>query len=340
MKATLADIASRTGLSVSTVSRVIKKDSRISPETIKLVSDVAEKLNYRTPTQKRMAKQKEMAKRNRNRQFNIFLLFPYPFAEYKYTLLDLLILETLENCVQKMGWAMQVTRLTEDGRIPDYLLRQKIDAVVMKSYQMPAPETCPLLYQIPLSCVFGFVEPKKAQVWSASDNTRCVNIVWEEMIENRGCREIIIPVFKGHENEELWEKLALLKYKCDENAVRLSKLIIYEKKDNLPLLEKAIGHYPEKSAVFFPRIFQDEFGLCQELLRSSLQPGGDFEMITALYDCNTTLNPAVCWIDLKGREIVRSAFNHLVNIVQSESFAPARILIQPELVDLQAGSKE
>lgn len=336
MAAKLSDIAKATGLAISTVSRAIKNDRQISPETITIVNKASQKLGYKSPLQKRVAHLKTLAVQKKNSTPVICLLFPYAFKDYSYTRLDTLIIDSLESRAQELGVALHITRLTADGKLPEWIAAQKIDAFIMKSYTVPPKTSCPLLYEIPLASIFGFAPFEIPGLRVTSDSSKCVELLWDIAVGKCGCNEIIVPLIL-HENQsvnlETEEKLALLKYRSGKNNVRLTEIDIRNEEENhLELLKNAIHKHPGKSAVFFPRFNEVEIETCEGLTASNgIKLGKDCEIISAVYDYSSKFNGGVNWIDLRGREIVRTAMDQLVNSIRNGTPFLSRIQIQPVL---------
>lgn len=332
----LSDIARMTGLSISTVSKAMKNDNEISPETITIVNKASQKLGYKSPLQKRVAHLKTLAVQKKNSTPVVCLLFPFPFKEYSYTKLDMLIIDSLESRAHELGVTLQLTRLTADGKLPEWIAAQKIDAFIMKSYTMPSKTSCPLLYEIPLASIFGFVPFEIPGLRVTSDSSKCVELLWDIAVGKCGCNEIIVPLilYKNKSvNLETEEKLALLKYRCGKNNVRLTEIEIRNEDENpVALLKNAIHKHPGKSAVFFPRFDEGEIEVCESLAAGNgIALEKDFEIISAVYDYSTKLNGGVHWIDLRGREIVRTAMDQLVNSIRNGTPPLSRIQIQPIL---------
>ena len=332
----LSDIAKMTGLSISTVSKAMKNDNEISPETIMVVKKASQKLGYKSPLQKRTEHLKTIATLKKNSTPVICLLFPYAIKNYSYTRLDTLIIDSMENRAQELGVALHITRLTADGKLPEWIVAQKIDAFIMKSYTMPPKTNCPMLYEIPLASIFGFAPFEIPGLRVTSDSSKCVDLVWDIAVGKCGCNEIIVPIFLTNLpaiNLETEEKLALLKYRCGKNNVRLTEIDIRnEGEDHVDLLKNAIHKHPGKSAVFFPRFDEVEIETCEGLTASKgIKPGEDSEIISAVYDYSSKFNGRVNWIDLRGREIAGTAMDQVVNSIRNGTPLLSRIQIQPVL---------
>ncbi len=332
---TLEDIAKITGLAASTVSRALRGDVKIAPDTVEAVQRAALKIGYRTPAQKRLDQERQqVAARPKKDEPTVCLLLPYPFQEYNYTQLDLLMIDTAEHLLQEIDGVLYTTRLTADGKLPGWLVERGVDAVVMKSYAMPSVEDCPLLYNVPLVSVFGFTPPKSPASWVTSDAHRGIQDVWKRVVVPKQCTEAIL-VGSIWENQEMHEKAAFLKGFCErENREYSEHRFDHDASlDAVSGLAAVVRGKKNKPLIYAARTSEADIKRALQLPEFGIRPGIDAEIVVELYDCHPELNPDYHWLDLRGRDLVRSAVNYALH---PGSRTQSRIQLPPRLIAADA----
>ncbi len=327
---TLDDIAKITGLAASTVSRALRGDVKIAPDTVEAVQHAALKIGYRTPARKRLDQERQQVAARPKDAPTVCLLLPYPFQEYNYTQLDLLMIDTAEHLLQELDGVLYVTRLTMDGKLPGWLVERGVDAVVMKSYHMPSVEDCPLLYNVPVVSVFGFYPPKSPASWVTSDAHRGLQDVWDEVVGPKECSEVILA---GNHwtNREMQEKAAFLKGFCERENRAYSEYC-FEQDDQLKAvsaLADSVRKMNGKPLIYVARTSGMDIECALELTEHGIRPGIDAEVVVEAYDCQPEQNPDYHWLDLRGRDLVRSAVHYALhpgNRTQSRIQLPPRLI--------------
>ena len=330
---TLDDIAEITGLAASTVSRALRGDAKISPTTVESVRRAATRIGYQSPSQKRLeAERRQVAARNSAKWPTVCLLLPYPFKEYSYTRLDLMMIDTAEHLLREMGGALHTTRLTADGELPGWLIERGVDAVVMKSYRMPPVEECPLLYNVPVVSVFGFYPPNTnaSASWVTSDAHCGIQDVWEEVVVPRQCTEVIL-VGSIWENQEMQEKAAFLKGFCERESRGYSeyRFVQGDSVESASGLAEVVRGKAGKPLVYVARTWETDIERALQLPELGVRPGKDAEIVVEAYDCDPARNPDYHWLDLRGRDLVRSAVNYALH---PGNRTQSRIQLPPSLI--------
>lgn len=328
---TLDDIAKITGLATSTVSRALRGDVKIAPDTVEAVQRAATEVGYRSPARKRLDQERQqVAARPKKNEPTVCLLLPYPFQEYNYTQLDLLMIDTAEQCMHEVDGVLYITRLTMDGKLPGWLVERGVDAVVMKSYAMPSVEDCPLLYNVPVVSVFGFTPPSASASWVTSDAHRGIQEAWEEVVGPKQCQEVML-VGSIWDNQEMQEKAAFFKGFCERENREYSEYRFGHDAppDAVSGLAAVVRGKKNKPLIYAARTSEADIKRALQLPEFGIRPGIDAEVVVEVYDCRPERNPHYHWLDLRGRDLVRAAVNYALH---PGSGTQSRIQLPPRLI--------
>lgn len=302
----------------------------MAEETIRLVRKVADEMGYRRPVQKRLDSEREEQAGRPDRTPSLCLLLPYPFREYSYTKLDLMMMDAAEHCMHEAGGMLYTTRLTEDGKLPGWLVERGVDAVVMKSYPMPSARDCPLLYTVPVVSLFGFNQPAASSSWVTADTQRGVQEVWDQVMVPEECVEVIlVGTITG--NHEFREKSTFLNAFCERENLKFSEcsLSAEDGSANLSKLVNRLDSAKRKPLVYVARTSEMDVTCALKLTEVGVRPGSDAEIVVESYDCDPSRNPDFHWLDLRGRDLVRAAVQYALH---PGSRTQSRIQLPPKLV--------
>lgn len=327
--ANLKDIAKIAGLDCSTVSRALKHHPKINPRTIKRVESIALDLGYLTPSQKRF--ELSNSKILSNKRLNICLLFPYNFVEYKYTSLDLLMIDVLEKKMQARNGILYATRLNINGDLPSYFKEIGLDGIIVKSAVIPPKKTCPRLYELPVVSVFGFHTPPDKMGWVTDDSKLAIEKFWREIvIQNKIC-DILFIYDKYHDHQNTKDKWMYLQIMNDIGIATLSKLdhSVLDEDRLMRDIMNFINSSKHIPILYFCRESGNELRLAENILRQNHYAHKRPEILIETYSRNTSDASYVNWLDLKGAEIIENSLDIVLNChIKSSS----KMLIAPELI--------
>lgn len=178
-KISMVDIARMSNVSIATVSRVLNKNGRYSPETEKKVLSVIEKYNYKLNLSAKSLRT--------NISQSIGILVPDVTNEFFAK-----IIRSIENYITPYNYSLFVCDSNEDEELENLhienLIAKNVDGIICISGQLH-PRPLEKKYDIPI--VYIDRRPKEAKFLVQSDHVEGGFLATEELI-HKGCKRIIM----------------------------------------------------------------------------------------------------------------------------------------------------
>lgn len=178
-KVSMVDIARISGVSIATVSRVLNKNGRYSPETEKKVLSIVEKYNYKLNLNAKSLRT--------NISQSIGILVPDVTNEFFAK-----IIRSIENYITPYNYSLFVCDSNEDEELENLhvenLIAKNVDGIICISGQLH-PRPLEKEYDIPI--VYIDRRPKEAKFLVQSDHVGGGFLATEELIQ-QGCKRIIM----------------------------------------------------------------------------------------------------------------------------------------------------
>nr|WP_319489225.1 LacI family DNA-binding transcriptional regulator [uncultured Caproiciproducens sp.] len=178
-KISMVDIAKMSNVSIATVSRILNKNGRYSPETEKKVLSIIEKYNYKLNLSAKSLRT--------NISQSIGILVPDVTNEFFAK-----IIRSIENYITPYNYSLFVCDSNEDEELENLhvenLIAKNVDGIICISGQLH-PRPLEKIYDIPI--VYIDRRPKEAKFLVQSDNVEGGFLATEELIR-KGCKRIIM----------------------------------------------------------------------------------------------------------------------------------------------------
>ena len=178
-KVSMVDIAKMADVSIATVSRVLNKNGRYSPETEKKVLGIIEKYNYKLNLSAKSLRT--------NISQSIGVLVPDVTNEFFAK-----IIRSIENYIMPYNYSLFVCDSNEDEELENLhvenLIAKNVDGIICISGQLN-PHSLDEKYGIPV--VYIDRRPKEAKFLVQSDHVQGGFLATEELIR-KGCKRIIM----------------------------------------------------------------------------------------------------------------------------------------------------
>lgn len=173
-KATIADVAKAANVSAATVSNILNRSGRQSPETIAQVHSVMLELGY-VPRKNKLRRQ-SIAQVKALKSFA--LLFPETSGLRGIdTPLTRGLISGVQRFLSEIGYDLHIVTLNEDGSLPDIIKDGEVDGVICRPGFNNLPEEIKNealagLYQLPLVWAFSF-DGNQSNDSVSMDNESC-----------------------------------------------------------------------------------------------------------------------------------------------------------------------
>ncbi|MEG2396014.1 MAG: LacI family DNA-binding transcriptional regulator [Oscillospiraceae bacterium] len=178
-KMSMINIAELSGVSIATVSRVLNKNGRYSPETEKKVIDIVKKYDYKVnPNAKGL---------RTNKTQSIGVIVPDITNEFFAK-----IIRSIENSIMPKGYTVFVCDSNENGEMEEHhissLVAKDVDGII---YISTKPDVKHIYDEYKIPVVYIDRRPQNAGTLIISDNEMGGFIATEELIK-KGCQKIVM----------------------------------------------------------------------------------------------------------------------------------------------------
>ena len=176
-KVSMVEIAKLSGVSIATVSRILNKNGRYSPETEKKVMDIINKYDYKVNLS---AKSLRTSKTQ-----SIGIIVPDITNEFFAK-----IIRSVENCLLQKGYTLFVCDSNENGEIEERhissLAAKDVDGII---YISTKPDVKKIYDEHKIPVVYIDRRPENAGTLIISDNENGGFLATQELIKS-GCKRI------------------------------------------------------------------------------------------------------------------------------------------------------
>ncbi len=292
---TIMDVARKAGVSKGAVSLALNNSPEISKATAERIQAIARELDYK-PIHRQ-------AKKNRQ---NWCFLLPYTFRSYSYTELDLMTMEILEEYAQQYNASLRISRLSENGGLPESLSAADIDVFFIKSHFQEILDQCAALKHTRNIILFGFENNVSSGIQVQSNTHSAMQMLFNAIKES-SCDEIImIDVEKNtHSSSFQQEAISYLRYLALSNGNIPCRLLSETRETAAEKLASEIRRTRGKVAAVGFRKSIYEKSVLKNLAVCGLTPGKDYECFAAEYNPSAMNIPGFYYLDLRGPELIR-----------------------------------
>ena len=291
---TIMDVAQQAGVSKGAVSLALNNSPAISPETTARIRKIARELDYQP-----------VRRRARGKRLNWCFLLPYTFRSYSYTDLDLSTIEVLEQYAQQYNASLQVSRLSEDGGLPESISTMDIDVFFIKSYCSDQLQKCSQLRNTRNIILYGFENNTDIGIQVLPNAVMGVQLLMDAALRS-GCRELLIldvekeTVSSSLQREEVYYLSLLAAWR------QVPCRLLAGQRESMPdELRAELAKGGGKTAVVGFRKSSFEQDVMKRIPCETLRLGRDYECFVTEYSPAAMQTPGFHYLDMRGPELIR-----------------------------------
>lgn len=325
-RTSIYDVAENAAVSVSTVSRVLNADSRISNHTISKVKQVMNELNY-IPAP---------ASRRRGNRLGSKKKTTYKLAFYMEGYCQHSLIEGINEFALEGGHEFHSISNSSSIYRPEDLLDRTFDGIIF--FRCPERFMASRIpYHIPSLRVLGPHRVDLSDFDHVSYNSEQLVALAADYLAGKGFKEFGAYYSKGHFAAEHRVNLFRIQAQMKNASVT-----------DLGFMDDALGYSPvpteaikqlvkSKKAPYGIFVYNDRLAAClhMQLLSLGLHAGEDFFMVSCDND-KEALRPLLkrpATIDLKFKEIGARAAEQLIWRIKNPKASTQSIFIKPNLVE-------
>jgi LacI family transcriptional regulator len=320
------DVAENAEVSVSTVSRVLNSDSRISRNTASKVKQVMSDLNY-TPA--------PAAKRRGNRMNNKKKI-SYKLAFYTESYCHHKLIEGINEFALENGHEFHSISNSSAIYRPEDMLNKPFDGIMFFRFTRRLLDS-QIPYKTPSVRVFGPHRPELSNFDHVSYNAEQITIIAADYLESKGFKEFGVYYANGYYAAD--HRVNLFKMHSQMKNARVTDLGFKNEADGYsPIPTEAVRKLvKEKKAPYGIFAYNDRLAVClhMQLVSLGLKAGKDFMLISCDND-SEALRPLLkrpATIDLKFKEIGARAAEQLIWRIEHQDAPVQSIFINPNLIE-------
>ncbi|MEM1108085.1 MAG: LacI family DNA-binding transcriptional regulator [Planctomycetota bacterium] len=322
-------VAQIAGVSPSTVSRVINRDSRISEETVKRVRRAIEEVNYK-PRPITDGRRRRRSRANRKtRTIEVCL---GPLAAPSWEEFSGRVMGGVHRAAHDLGCSIAITSLRPDGQRQHPNPSARYDGVLYRGLD----EECLSAISPDECCVIAFDPGPRFFGDSVEPNNRAVGQMACDYLVGRGRTNLAVLTNVRKGDRELIDReqafhLAAASKEIEATALRFEEDAIAETKS---LLTDFLKH-SKPDGIFLPGE-ASVVSLVHRLIRElGYEIGRDCDLISNATELSLidSLYPSIANIDVRPDAVGYAATHRIYKKIEGSTAAPQRTLLMPTLID-------
>ena len=324
--ATVQDVAAAAGVSPATVSRVLNKNSVITPKTRSIVEDAIRDLGYRranTPRGRRAsvkAKPREIG--------SLVLLIPDTHIEAMLTALTGSLLHGVEAVTRSRGYHFVLSRLSEEEGLSPTLASGHVDGLIVRG---GPPAVVPLLPALPVVWAFQQEGNPAFGDMVYPDNGEVGRMAARYLLDRGHRRLVIVDRHPNHLEASVREQSFRAGVENDPSG---AQFLSCHAASMEAAADEILSRSPRATGVFLPLGDEHLQTFVQAMRARGLRVRDDFEVISCNNDVARlrALDPRLPNIDIQGVEVGRVSAETLLWRLEHPAEYRRFILVPPLLV--------
>ncbi len=327
---TLVDIAKMTGVSKSTVSKVLNRPGCLSPETVRIVEKTMREMKFNPRPNKR---RRQKADFSSCKLENVALLFPDPDAASMKTLLSGRLIHGINDVLFKKQINFLLTHYEGENLLPSCIRNSLVDGVIIRGGACGA-DVLHAIAHLPVVCAFYAPLPPEANIdMVLPDNETVGSMACAHLMDEGAEQLIFIDVNAGgRPHPEFGVRRLAFGSHATANGIRVVEMAHDEKSDIAPTVERIRSASSKKTGVFIPGgdiVFEQ---IAWELKKDIRE--GEI-LLTGCYnndDRHRITGVGGTVIDLQVEKIGQAAAEQLIAKADNPGAEQRKILIKPTLI--------
>jgi LacI family transcriptional regulator len=329
MPVSLVEVSRVSGVSKSTVSRVLNRDPRVSPGAAAAVAEAIAKLGYSKPVGVgRPRRQTDGRSRG-----TVALLFPDTNPAALRTVLSARLIHGIEEAFRQRGMALVVSGLPSAEKLPAVIEQRQVDGVLIRGTAAEPGRRALAAGLGRLPCVMIFAPRGKAPT------------EWDQVLEdNEQIGELAVSYLLGRGRKRLGFLNQLPEHPSFRTRLRSyvehANAAGVEVRSVLSATETAgamVGRMLEDGVdgLFVPGSDDSVVAVYRAIVERGRKVGRDLDLISCNNDQTrlATLDPGLANIDIQAEAIGRAAVDMLMWRLRHPKDPPRRMSVAPALVE-------
>lgn len=332
--ATLQQVAERAGVALSTVSFVLNKNPRVSPETRETVLKAVEDLNYTLGRKGRPRRGAGEAPTPRRKNLVAFLI-PFSTSALRMSAVYLSSVESAEIALAKANKGMIIRSVAEDQLAGEMWMPAKVDGSLMIVPE-PAREFPRLSLNVPTVRLMGLPSPEAQWDHVTYDNSM-VGVLAGRYLLQRGHRHCAF--FSTHAGQSLDSGIPLINVQREQKFIETIRAgggtvrVNPNLDDFQRILRELLLVKPRVTGLFIPG---DDYTLTiyGMLFSMGIRPGVDVDVVSCNNDLTLMrgLHPRPATIDIHSSWIGTAGVGQLLQRLETPELPRSMRLFEPSLV--------